>query len=844
MRCVLKTNASNFDIFNFNGPILNRARIFLHNLQTNKLDWDEILDGEQLKEWKCIVNQANSSPPIKFDRFVGERDSEYILECYVDASTEIYGIVIYIREVESCKRSFLIAKNKFVNSSLKAKSVPSLELQALVLGCEVLKSVYDELNGQFCLSKINITDLQLFSDSLVVLHWLHSSAVKLDKVNKRTVFVNNRLERIQRICEQIPILFNYIAGINNPADCITRPVSRKVLPRTNYCCGPNYEQFEQTKVQEEVLRFRLPSGPVQEFGVSVNQAAENLVTDLVPVDRFSNLTKLVKVHAKVLMIVNKWKTALSRNSSVISSLEIKPPDFNYELALQQIISKEQKLKFPEVVEFFQRKQCPKKDIPDLVSQLNIYPDRNNVLRVHGKFDRPNSHRVFFPVLLSKDILLTSLIVRDAHIKLGHVGYYGVLNLLRKNYYIPHIFSVVKKSVSSCITCKRYNQRPIRLNQSPYRLFRLEPSDTPFGYLYLDYCGPFNCKLSDGRRKVWILCFSCMYTRAINLQACYDISVSEFLRAFMIHVFEFGLPQLVISDLGTQIVAAGNKITDFLNDPQTDEYFKENGINKIKFESYFKGCSSLGSLVETSVKMTKQMINKSIGTNILELRDFEFLIFQVRSLVNKRPIAFKESLRDQDLHTLSPITPEMLLRGYEIVTVNLIPELQPLPELDEYSDHTSPSNLVKDKYTKIRKVRHRLFDLYQSEFMSTLLNQAIDTKDRYKPCKHDKIGVGDIVLIKDANVKPVNFPMGIVKQIITNNEGETTGAVVLKGRTAELTKRHVSCLIPLLLFENSSEDKDLAGDLPMISTELSVRPKSTRKAALESIKKTKDILSEN
>ncbi|XP_068216618.1 uncharacterized protein [Palaemon carinicauda] len=366
------------------------------------------------------------------------------------------------------------------------------------------------------------------------------------------------------------------SGINNPADCITRPVSRKVLSRTNYYCGPNYEQFEETKVQEEVLRFRLPSRPVQEFGVSVTQAAENLVTDhLVPVDRFSNLTKIVKVHAKVLMV------------------------------------------------------------------------------------------------------------------------------------------------------------------------------------------------------------------------CYDMSVSEFLRAFMIHLFEFGLPQLVISDLGTQIVAAGNKITDFLNDPETDEYFKENGINKIKFEGYFKRCSSLGSLVETSVKMTKQMINKSIRTNILEVRDFEFLICQVRSLINNRPIAFKESLRDQDLHALSPITPEMLLRGYEIVTVNLIPELQPLPELDEYSDHTSPSDLLKDKYTKIRNVRHRLFDLYQSEFMSTLLSQAIDTKDRYKPCKHDKIGVGDIVLIKDANVKPVNFPMGIVKQIITNNEGETTGA--------ELTKRHVSCLIPLLLF---------------------------------------------
>ena len=39
---------------------------------------------------------------------------------------------------------------------------------------------------------------------------------------------------------------------------------------------------------------------------------------------------------------------------------------------------------------------------------------------------------------------------------------------------------------------------------------------------------------------------------------------------MIHVFEFGLPQLVISDLGSQIVAAANKISDFLNDPKTEE----------------------------------------------------------------------------------------------------------------------------------------------------------------------------------------------------------------------------------------------------------------------------------
>ena len=96
-----------------------------------------------------------------------------------------------------------------------------------------------------------------------------------------------------------------------------------------------------------------------------------------------------------------------------------------------------------------------------------------------------------------------------------------------------------------------------------------------------------------------------------------------------------------------------------------------------------------------------MMNKSIGTNILEIRDFEFLLRQVRSLINKRPIAFKESLRDEDIHSLNPITPEMLLRGYEAVTINLVPELQPLPDLDDYSEQKSHSDMVKDKYAKLR-----------------------------------------------------------------------------------------------------------------------------------------------
>ena len=63
-RIILSTIASQFDIYGFNGPILNLARFFLHGLQMGRnLGWDKILEEARLKEWQNIAKQVNSSVP-------------------------------------------------------------------------------------------------------------------------------------------------------------------------------------------------------------------------------------------------------------------------------------------------------------------------------------------------------------------------------------------------------------------------------------------------------------------------------------------------------------------------------------------------------------------------------------------------------------------------------------------------------------------------------------------------------------------------------------------------------------------------------------------------------------
>ena len=143
-----------------------------------------------------------------------------------------------------------------------------------------------------------------------------------------------------------------------------------------------------------------------------------------------------------------------------------------------------------------------------------------------------------------------------------------------------------------------------------------------------------------------------------------------------------MPQFVVFDLGSQIIAAAKKISDFLNNPETQNYFKEKGIKPLQFEHYFKGCMKLEGLVEVCVKNVKRLIYGAIKRNILSFRDFDFLISHVIHIINRRPIAFQEALRDSSGDEVpDPITPEILIRGHSLVSFNVIPELQAEPDID-------------------------------------------------------------------------------------------------------------------------------------------------------------------
>ena len=862
-RSILSTLNSIYDVFNIYGPILNRARLFLKRLHENKsVTWDSSLSEPLQKEWKLIVKQINSTPTVAVPRFIGRRDSSYALVAFSDASKDIYGTVIYIIDVNTCEASFLMAKSRVVNKQLEKKTIPMLEFQALGLAAENLINLYQELSGPSVVSPLSIESLQVYSDSMVALNWLYSYAYNFDKMQKKGVFILNRLRAIIDLCQMVPVRFSFVSAYDNPADHISRCVSYRQLQKSNYYSGPEF--IKNLSQDDSNFSFVIPN-PLAKLTDEVPEVTRNeystlatvsmrtdspetQVTDvleaghLISLERFSSFHKLATVHRFVLKFIRNIKNKLISKGINTSWGKCIGESNLYSLACKQIISREQTNCFPDVCQFFEQNNVPKRDIPNLVTQMNLFRDSDAILRVRSKFARKEDQN-YFPILLSKNSLLTKLIIRDMHVRLGHAGVYMLLGQLRKQFWIIHYYSTVRRVLRECVTCRQLNERPINYNQSSYRDYRTNPPAVPFRYAFMDYIGPYTIQWNGERKKAWLLIVTCLWSRAINLKVCLSADTKDFLRALQLHIFEFGIPEFCVSDLGSQLTAGSRVIETFLSDYETHAYFEEHNIKPLKFEQYAKGNSSLGSLVESCVKMVKKLIFSSIRNSVLDYQDFHFLICQAVHLINKRPVAFKDGLRDTSIDNVEdPITPECLLKGYDLVSVNIIPDLQKSPEDPDYLPGGNVEN-VRDNYFKLRQARNRLNEIYHSEFLANLISQAIDKKDRYRAVNHKLLNVGDIVLLKEDSCKQSAYPIGIVKKIELNHLGEVKAARVLKGKSREIVYRTVDSLILLLPKEgfNTVADEDFHSDSVPVPADLVGR--SSRAAAVESQKRTNLLFQE-
>ncbi len=865
-RQILREINRNYDLMGTNIPILNRAKLFMHKLQSKEsLKWDNTLDHNDIHEWNKIAKQFNHYKAVEISRCMGSRKASFDLCIFSDASKQFLGYVSYLKNNDTNQISFLVASNKMLDKTSRCRSTPVLEFAAIEYSVQKGLDLYQEMTDNVV--PINIVDVRLFSDSTVALSWLNKSENLLTKMQKRCVYVNNRINNVVQKCREIhTVHFTHIGTSLNSADYVTREFSSKRLNNTTFISGPPI-----LSENLNVIDWIIVPNPTVENCLSIPHFSLNAVTveenkvisysEIINFSKFSSLRLAIKTLVVIESFVIKLKTKLYlRDEMKYAHLKVGSASRPFGYWERILLAEDQQKEFPDLFKFFKSKQNIKKKIPPLVAQMNLVLDPiDNLIKVKSKMGKLLSSKVSkFPLLLGRKSHFMKIVVEQYHRDFNHFGAYFLLNQLRRKYFILKAFSSIKRILKDCVHCKRFNSRSVKVNTNEYRSFMVNARERIFNTVFIDYVGPYYTKIKEIKQKTYLVIFKCFWSKAINIQVVTSADTKSFLMAFQNHIYEFGLPQIVHTDAGTNFSAGFNWLREVFNNIEIKDYFDQLNVQIPTFNQYPRGSLSKGipGFVESGVKLVRRLIQGSIKNNVLDFEQFCSVIRQVICYANKRPLNNFSALRDQSINSdFRILTPEILKLGYEtnVLEVN-IPQNEP--------DDWQPEQLVDHRiaYKNLRqllKIKNNIREGYHTEFLYSLMDAATHLKGRYLPIHHQILELGDTVLIRDPFIKSAQFPMGIITKVIKNNLDEVTQVSVRKANHTNVT-RDVSDIILLVRNEVSSDGSvpsggDTCGDMDNASLPFTVnvteanssnRRKHRRAAAIQSEGLTREILRNN
>ena len=118
---------------------------------------------------------------------------------------------------------------------------------------------------------------------------------------------------------------------------------------------------------------------------------------------------------------------------------------------------------------------------------------------------------------------------------------------------------MKKTIRSCIRCRRMNAKPLEQFMGSLPRARLEAYHLPFAFTGIDLFGPLTVKWGRGTAKRWGCLFSCHTTRAVYLDTTPSLETDDVIMILCQFISRRGPPKEIWSDRGTNFVGANREL---------------------------------------------------------------------------------------------------------------------------------------------------------------------------------------------------------------------------------------------------------------------------------------------
>jgi len=261
---------------------------------------------------------------------------------------------------------------------------------------------------------------------------------------------------------------------------------------------------------------------------------------------------------------------------------------------------------------------------------------------------------------------------------------------------------------------------------------------------VDYCGPFfvHYKIRGKKpHKVYLAIFCCFTTKAVHLEVVSDLTTQAFLAALKRFNGRSGVARSIYCDNATNFVGAKNELRELKTTIYSDE----------ARETITKTCSRLGTefhfippraphfggLWEVAVKSAKHLLVRTVSTADLTYEELETVIIDIEAILNSRPLTpISSSPRDLS----GPITASPDIHSKEV-----------------------RSGLVS-RWKQVDKVRQDFWKRWSHDYLQELQNRSKWTR------KQKTVAVGDLVVIKEDNMPPLQWPLGRILTVHTGKDG--------------------------------------------------------------------------
>ena len=759
-RGILSTVNGLYDPLGYVSPVTIQGKALVRELSTEQAEWDDPLPAPKEEQWRLWTDSLCELEQLQIDRpyvAVSLRFARHRELCvFSDASTMAISAVAYLKVTDMEGNShigFVMGKSKLAPHP--PHTIPRLELCAAVLATEMADLITDELD-------IDVHKITFYTDSRIVLGYIHNTSRRF------YVYVANRVARIRKSTS--PEQWHFVSTEHNPADHGTRSVPAAVLKDTNWLTGPSFLSRD-TSSQPETFELIHPDAdvdirPQQVTAFTTNASESELGSHRL--ERFSSWRTLSRAIAKLILKVRSCMK--SPNSETDAQTQAK----------LVILRNAQHDAFAEEIKCLSRGDVIPKASP--LRKLNPIVDADGLLRVGGRIplaDIPWEEK--HPIIVPKKHHVATLLVRHHHEQVAHQGRHLTEGAVRSaGLWLIGGKRLVSNIIHKCVICNKLRGKMEEQKMSNLPAERLNPGP-PFTNVGVDVFGPWTISARRTRggiaeNKRWAVLFTCLVSRAVHIEVLESMSSSSFVNALRRFTAVRGPVHFFRSDRGTNFVGACKELKINSDDPELRTYLQDQGSTWTFNPPH---SSHMGGVWERMIGVARRILDALLlKTKTLHLTHevLVTLMSEVMAIMNARPLVPVSS--DPDMPTV--LTPAMLL------TQKISPVSPPPGEHD-----------LKDLYSKQWKQVQALADAFWKRWRQEYLT-SLQPRRKWHVDKPN-LSEGDVVLLKDAQVKRNEWPVGVVVNAIPSEDSKVrkVDIKVVRQGTQKVYSRPVSEVILLV-----------------------------------------------